>query len=204
MTSSSKQSQIAAVKKHVLALTSSPLYAYRTKHHYQPVIGEGSLDARLMFIGEAPGQKEAETGRPFVGAAGRILDQLLAAVHLDRNQIYITNIVNDRPPGNRDPLPQEIDLYSPFLIQQIKIIKPRVLATLGRFSMAFLMDRFRLKSKLQPISRIHGQVFSTRSSYGQVYLMPLYHPAVALYRAPMKSVLLKDFQLLSHLLKKKD
>src|SRR5690606_35954044 len=122
--------QLAALGEEVHNLTTSPLYAFRQTHNYKPVIGEGRADAAIMFIGEAPGESEAKSGRPFVGASGRVLDELLASIGLDRSEVYITNVVKDRPPENRDPSPQEIALYTPFLIRQIDIIQPRVIVTL--------------------------------------------------------------------------
>lgn len=195
-----KEGRINAIKSEILNFKSSPLYAFRVKNKYQPVIGAGSLEAKIMLIGEAPGQKEAETGKPFVGAAGKVLDELLSSVGLSRAEVYITNLVNDRPPGNRDPVPKEIELYASFLFRQIKIIKPKALATLGRFSMSYLMNKCGLSKHLQPISKIHGREFSFTSSYGKVILVPLYHPAVALYRAPMKQILMEDFRKLKQMI----
>ena len=129
-----------AIRDEVIALTTSPLYAERMKNGVHPVIGEGSHWARVMFIGEAPGRNEAATGRPFVGAAGKILDELLASADIKRDQIYITNIVKDRPPFNRDPLPEEIAAYGPFLDRQIDIIRPDVIVTLGRYAMGYIME----------------------------------------------------------------
>ena len=137
-----KTDQLRDIRDEVLRLKTSPLYRERVKNKVFPVIGEGSHDAAIMFVGEAPGKNEAEQGRPFCGAAGRVLDELLASVDIPRKEVYITNIVKDRPPNNRDPLPPEIELYAPFLDQQIEVIKPRVIATLGRFSMAYIMDRY--------------------------------------------------------------
>src|SRR3989344_7238990 len=110
----SKTDLMKAIRDEVLGLTNSPLYIYRTDNKYFPVIGEGSHDAKIMVVGEAPGRNEAKTGRPFCGAAGQILDDLLASINIPRTDVYITNIVKDRPPSNRDPLPSEIELYAPF------------------------------------------------------------------------------------------
>lgn len=183
------------IKNEVLDLKESPLYGYRAKNKYFPVIGEGSHDAKIMFIGEAPGRNEAEAGRPFCGASGRILDELLASAGLDRKEVYITNIVKDRPPDNRDPLPDEIEFYAPFLDRQIEIIQPKVIATLGRFSMTYIMKKFGLEAELKSISAIHGKVFSARTSYGEIKIIPLYHPAVAVY-GTNKEILKKDFAVL--------
>ncbi|MEA2056392.1 MAG: uracil-DNA glycosylase, partial [Patescibacteria group bacterium] len=149
------------------------------------------------FIGEAPGENEAKSGRPFCGAAGKVLDGFLKQVGLSRKDVYITNIVKDRPPGNRDPSEKEISIYAPFLIKQIEVIQPRIIATLGRFAMGFMMKNYGLKDKLGKISSLHGKVFSTKSDYGQVYLVPLYHPAVVLYQNSMKKTLENDFQVLT-------
>lgn len=183
------------IKDEIIVLKESPLYGYRTKNKYFPVIGEGSHDAKIIFIGEAPGRNEAETGRPFCGASGRVLDELLASAGLNRKEVYITNVVKDRPPDNRDPLPDEIEFYAPFLDRQIEIIKPEVIATLGRFSMAYIMKKFGLEHELKSISQIHGKVFSASTSYGEIKIIPLYHPAVAVY-GTNKEILKNDFAVL--------
>ncbi|MEK7611801.1 MAG: uracil-DNA glycosylase [Patescibacteria group bacterium] len=183
------------VKEEILNFKDSPLYAERVKNNVFPVIGEGSHTATIMFIGEAPGKNEAATGRPFCGASGKVLDELLASINIDRKNVYITNIVKDRPPMNRDPLPSEIEMYAPFLDRQIAIIQPKVVATLGRFSMRYIMEKFGLGNELQPISAIHGRVFETDAPYGKMRIVPLYHPAVALY-GESRETLKKDFEVL--------
>lgn len=195
--------QMKKIKDEIVAAKDSPLYGYRVKNKYFPVIGEGSHTAKIMFIGEAPGKNEAETGRPFCGASGRVLDELLASIGVERKEIYITNVVKDRPPENRDPLPSEIEFYAPFLDRQIEIIKPEAIATLGRFSMAYIMKKFGLESELKSISQIHGKVFIAsakgRSASGgetkEIKIIPFYHPAVAVY-GTNKEILKKDFQVL--------
>lgn len=184
------------IKDEVVALKESPLYTYRTEHNYLPVIGEGDHDAQIMFIGEAPGENEAQQGRPFCGAAGRILDELLEYVDIPRAEVYITNVVKDRPPDNRDPLPEEIQLYTPFLQRQMNIIQPEVIATLGRFSMEYIMSLSNLEEQLDKISKIHGQQFTAETEFGQVKIIPLYHPAVALYNPSTKKELQADFEKL--------
>lgn len=188
-----------AIRDQVINLKSSPLYEERVRNKVYPVIGEGSHSAKIMFIGEAPGKNEAETGRPFCGAAGRVLDELLASIDLPRQSVYITNIVKDRPTNNRDPLPAEIEIYAPFLDRQIEIIQPKVIATLGRFSMEYIMKRFGLEFDLEPISRIHGRVFETDVQFGRIKIVPLYHPAVALYNNSTKAELMEDFKILATL-----
>ncbi len=179
-----------------MALKDSPLYSERVKNKVFPVIGEGNHHARIMFIGEAPGKNEALTGRPFVGAAGKYLDELLASAGIKREDVYITNIVKDRPPFNRDPLPSEIELYAPFLDRQVDIIQPNVIATLGRFSMDYIMRKFKLFDKLGSISQLHGKILEADTSYGKINIVPLYHPAVVIYNNTMKETLKKDFEVL--------
>jgi uracil-DNA glycosylase len=188
--------ELKKIKDEILSLADSPLYAYRVENKYFPVIGEGSHDANLMFVGEAPGENEAKTAKPFCGRSGKLLDELLASIGMDRKTVYVTNLVKDRPPENRDPLPSEIELYGPFLDRQIEILKPKVIATLGRHSMKYLFERFGLGAELQPISKIHGKEFKGKTSYGEVTLVALYHPAVALYNGSMKAQLLEDFKCL--------
>ena len=184
------------IRDEVRDLEDSPLYAYRTQNKYYPVLGEGSHYAEIMFIGEAPGRNEAMTGRPFCGAAGKILDELLESVELKRSDVYITNILKDRPPENRDPSPDEIAVYSPFLDRQIEIIKPKIIATLGRYSMGYIMDKFGLGYELKPISQIHGKIFEKEGSYGLIKIIPLYHPAAAIYNRITLDALKEDFKVL--------
>ncbi len=191
--SEDKTGQLRLIKEEILNLNSSPLYKERINNKVFPVIGEGNHNAKIMFIGEAPGKNEALTGRPFCGASGRVLDELLASIGIDRKEVYITNIVKDRPPFNRDPNQEEIDIYAPFLDRQINILKPKIIVTLGRFSMKYIMEKFGLHSDLGPISQIHGKIFIANCDYGQVNILPLYHPAVAVYNATTKTVLKNDF-----------
>lgn len=195
-TSDPRYRALKQVKDELVNFKASPLYEYRTKNNYHPVVGEGSHYAKIMFIGEAPGENEAKQARPFCGASGRILDELLGSINLNREDVYISNIVKDRPPENRDPTPQEIELYTPFLDRQIDIIQPMIIATLGRFSMKYIMDKFKLFQEAGPISKLHGQVFEAQSSWGTVKIIPLFHPAVALYGASKKVDLLNDFKIL--------
>lgn len=193
----SRKQQMDKIAETLGGLTKSPLYPYRQREGYHAVVGEGSLDAQIMLIGEAPGEREAKSGRPFVGASGRLLDELLASIGLKREDIYITNVVKDRPPDNRDPTPEEIALYAPLLMEQIEIIKPRVIATLGRFAMTFVIDFLKVPMKQTPkISDLHGQALQGQASYGPVAVVPLFHPAVALYSTQKKSTLVTDFEAL--------
>jgi DNA polymerase len=192
-----KTTQLLELATEIQELTTSPLYTYRIRQGYQPVIGEGSPEAQIMFVGEAPGEWEAKSGRPFVGASGRFLNELLQTIGLKREDVYITNVVKDRPPENRDPSPAEIQLYAPFLARQLDIIQPKVIATLGRFAMDFIFKHFNMPEQGQKISKLHGQVLSAQASYGPVAVVPLYHPAVALYAVAQKQTLLDDFQALA-------
>lgn len=149
-----------------------------------PVPGEGNPDTEIMFVGEAPGKKENETGRPFVGAAGQFLNEMLNSIGLERNDVFIGNVIKYQPPGNRDPLPDEIVYQLPFLLKQIAIIKPKLVAFLGRHAMTAVLPDLG-----QTISQIHGQLIEKD---GQHYL-PLYHPAAALYNGSMRETLLQDF-----------
>jgi uracil-DNA glycosylase len=184
------------IRDELFAFEVSPLYKERVESGMFPVIGSGSHDAKIMFIGEAPGKNEAKTGKPFCGASGRVLDELLAHIGLPRESVYITNIVKDRPTNNRDPLPNEIELYAPFLDRQIEIIQPAVIATLGRFSMEYVMRRYGLEEQCDVISKLHGHTFETKLSYGMVHMVPLYHPAVGIYNRNQLPELKKDFEVL--------
>ncbi|MDQ5971956.1 MAG: uracil-DNA glycosylase [Patescibacteria group bacterium] len=148
----------------------------------QLVFGYGNPDAQIVFVGEAPGKNEDLKGLPFVGAAGKFLDEMLATINLKREDIYITNIVKYRPPNNRDPLPEEKSAFLPYLQQQMAIIQPKVIVTLGRHSMECFLPGLK-------ISEVHGQA---KRKNGQVYL-PLFHPAAALYNGGMRQTLLDDF-----------
>ena len=192
----SKQTLIKQLTEEIYNLKKSPLYSYRVKNGYQPVIGAGSLDARFVLIGEAPGKNEALSGNPFCGSSGKVLDQLLESINLKREDVYITSVVNDRPPENRDPSPKEIGLYSPFLIRQLNIIQPRIIATLGRHSMNVILSQFGLENNIKPISQNHGSSYKTKTTWGEVVIIPLYHPAVALYNGSKRAILLEDFKML--------
>ena len=193
---STKTDQMKKIRDEVLVLKSSPLYVYRTENNYFPVIGEGSHDAKIMFVGEAPGRNEAKTGKPFCGAAGKILDELLASAGINRPDVYVTNIVKDRPQENRDPTPEEIKIYGPFLDRQIEIIQPKVIATLGRYAMGYVMKKFDLDSELEPIGQAHGKAYDAKASYGDIKIVALYHPCAAIYDRSKLPMLIKDIQVL--------
>lgn len=191
-----QQAKLDAIAYSLQELTTSPLYAYRVQNNYKVVPGEGNASAKIMLIGEAPGKWEAKSGRPFVGASGRLLDRLLQSIGLTRSDVFITNVIKDRPPENRPPSTLEIQLYAPFLGQQIDIIQPRIIATLGRFAMEFIFNFLQIPEKGQKISRLHGSQLQAQASYGKVTVVPLYHPAVALYTTAQRETLAADFQVL--------
>ena len=188
-----KEAEIEKLKKECIEFCKkSPLY----KDGTFPVFGEGSLNADIMLVGEAPGYNESITGKPFCGAAGKILDELLESAGLKREDIFITNIVKLRPPNNRNPTQEEIKSFAHFLDKQIEIINPKIICCLGNFSTGYIMKKFNLSNKLQGISKIHGQVFSVSTLFGIIKIIPLYHPAVVTYDANMKDVLKEDFKKL--------
>ena len=157
-----------------------------------PVFGEGSSLAKIMFIGEAPGRNEALSSRPFCGRAGKILDEALELINLKRKDIYIANILKLRPPGNRNPKPEEIERHAPYLGLQINAIKPKIICTLGNFSTAYIFAKYGLKDKIQGISKIHGKIFRKN----KITIIPFYHPAVVAYNPNMKDIIKKDFLIL--------
>ena len=197
-----RNQQLKAIRDSLLTDIRAPLFEYRKANNFHPVIGEGDHAADIMFVGEAPGENEAKQGRPFCGAAGKFLDVLLEHIGLVRSSVYITNILKDRPPENRDPLPNEIAYYTPLLDKQIEIIKPSCVVTLGRFSMAYLMEKLCLKAELKSISLMHGKVFEGELNGVKVPIVTLYHPAVALYNGGMRATLLKDAEVLQQFLTK--
>jgi len=150
------------------------------------VIGAGNVDADIVFIGEAPGKAEDEQGLPFVGASGRFLDEMLGAAELSRSDVYITNIVKYRPPSNRDPTPEEKAEFWPYLMRQLEIIAPKVVITLGRHSGMCFIPELR-------ISRDHGMARRVTYHDSNFLVIPLYHPAAALYNGSMRQVLIDDF-----------
>jgi len=160
----------------------------------QVVFGSGNPDADLMFVGEAPGFHEDKQGIPFVGAAGKLLEQLLEGIGLTRQEVYIANVLLCRPPGNRDPMPQEIEACESHLWRQIELIEPRVVATLGNFATKLLSGR------PTGITRVHGQEQETTLGGRRVLLYPIYHPAAALYTPRMLDVLNADFARLPELM----
>lgn len=188
--SKDKQSQLDAIAADIIEQKICPELAASAT---QLVFGDGPADAEIVFIGEAPGKNEDEQGLPFVGAAGKFLNEMLEMIGLKRADVYITNIVKYRPPNNRDPLPEEKADFLPFLHTQLDVIEPKLVITLGRHSMDVLIPGLK-------ISRVHGQ---PKRYAGQVYL-PLFHPAAALYNGGMRQTLIDDFMKIPAILKEID
>jgi len=188
MPKADKQKVLDQIKADIIKQNICPDLAQEAT---QLVFGDGSPNADIVFIGEAPGKNEDLKGLPFVGAAGKFLDEMLATIDLKRSDIYITNIVKYRPPGNRDPLPDEKAAFLPFLHSQLDAIAPKLVVTLGRHSMDSLLPGLQ-------ISQVHGQ---PKRYKGQVYL-PLFHPAAALYNGGMRQTLIDDFARIPQVLAK--
>jgi uracil-DNA glycosylase family 4 len=183
-----KQTKLDDIAQQIIADKVTPELALGAT---QLVFGDGNPDAEVVFIGEAPGKNEDLQGKPFVGAAGQFLNDMLDMIKLERKDVYITNIVKYRPPNNRDPSPEEKQAFLPYLESQLEVIQPLIVATLGRHSLnCFLPD-------LQ-ISQVHGQ---PKRYKGRVYL-PLFHPAAALYNGAMRQTLIDDFALIPTIIKK--
>lgn len=183
---SNKQELLDQIKADILENNVCPDLA---KNATNLVMGDGNLNAEIVFIGEAPGKNEDLQGLPFVGAAGKFLNEMLASIKMDRSDVYITNIVKYRPPNNRDPLPEEKKAFWPYLLHQLEAIDPSIVVTLGRHSMEyFLPDK--------KISQIHGE--PKRITFGEkkLTIVPLFHPAAALYNGGMRQTLMDDFEKL--------
>ncbi len=171
------------------------------KNRRNPVLGEGNIDTKVMLVGEAPGYWEDVKGRPFVGAAGKLLNETLLEVGLSRSEVYITNILKCRPPENRDPLAGEIVNCTPFLNRQIQIIKPGLIVTLGRHSTSYILSKAGIQ--IEGITQLHGRTFETRLLGFRVLVIPTYHPAAALYNVNYKDEIKSDFQLVKLELEKR-
>lgn len=179
-----KNEQLKKLNEDFALKITSPLLATCQKI----VPGAGDANTEILFVGEAPGKKEDELGLPFVGAAGKFLDTMLAAINLKRENVYITNIVKCRPPDNRDPEPAEKEEFWPWLAAQINLIKPIIIVTLGRHSLSALVPN-------QKISEVHGKVLRRDvPSIGKIHVYALYHPAAALYNGGMRETLINDFK----------
>ena len=187
MTKDEKEKKIKRLRQQISRCERCSLHKTRTN----TVPGEGDVNARILFIGEAPGRNEDLQGKPFVGRAGNVFDKQLSSVKLTRDQIYLCNILKCRPPDNRNPLPAEIKACIGSLDIQIKTVNPDVIGTLGSFATAYIFEKFDLPA--QKISAVHGKVFDVSTAFGPKRIVPLYHPAVATYNGGQLGVLLKDF-----------
>jgi uracil-DNA glycosylase family 4 len=190
MPHNAKAHAMRTLEEEIIAQNITPELAEQAQ---RLVIGDGSLDAKIIFIGEAPGKKEDETGLPFVGASGKFLDQLLESIGLHRPDVYITSIVKYRPPNNRDPKPSEKEAFWPYMVQQIEIIQPEIVVTLGRHSMGYFLPGV-------SIGEIHGQAQSVTIGDRTVKVVPLYHPAAALYNGSLRQTLIDDFFKISEII----
>lgn len=192
-----KRTLLEQIAADILAKNICPDLA---KQATQLVMGGGNIDAEIVFIGEAPGKQEDEQGLPFVGASGKFLNEMLAAADLERKDVYITNIVKYRPPNNRDPSPEEKEAFWPYLLRQLEVIDPKVVVTLGRHSMGYFLPQAK-------ISDIHGHAIRKKVVYhdGRTHewlIVPLYHPAAALYNGSMRTTLIDDFLHVPAIIKK--
>jgi len=178
----------------ILSCTKCPLHLSRRN----PVPGEGRIDAEVMFVGEAPGRREDELGRPFVGMAGKLLDKLLSLAGLSRGDVYITNVVKCRPPGNRDPRPEEIAACLPYLRRQILIVRPKLIVALGRIAGKTLFEEAGLK--WTSMARERGRARRATLYGHSVILYATYHPAAALYNPQLRSILEEDFRRIPEIL----
>lgn len=194
-----KHNLMLAIKEEVIACQKCGLY----KTRILPVIGQGSHDAKVMFIGEAPGATEDKTGVPFCGRAGQILNLLLNSINIQREDVYIANILKDRPPGNREPAMDEIVACTGYLLRQISIIEPKIIATLGNYATHFILDKFGVSESQLGISRLRGKKFPVQDPVTQksYIIIPLYHPAVAVYNSKSLDDLKSDFKIISDQLK---
>ena len=192
MTTDDKQTILDQIRADILGNNICPDLAKSAKNL---VMGDGDINAKVVFIGEAPGKNEDEQGLPFVGAAGKFLNDMLAEASMKRPEVYITNIVKYRPPNNRDPLPEEKAVFWPYLVRQLQAINPELVVTLGRHSMEYFMPN-------QKISLIHGQPKRIDFDGGKLVVMPLFHPAAALYNGGMRQTLIEDFKRIPIVLKK--
>jgi len=186
-----KSAKLKEVAEKVRKCKKCELWKTRTN----AVPGEGNPDAKIMFIGEAPGKNEDLYGIPFCGRAGAVLDQLLSEIGLKREDVFITNVLKCRPPGNRDPKPEEIAACSPYLDEQIKIINPKIIVTLGNYATSYILNKFGFKA--ENISKVRGKVFKVTTLLTALKIIPTYHPATSLYRPPLRENLREDFKIIA-------
>ncbi len=192
MTDSDKQALLDRIKDEIIRKDICPELRQQATNL---VMGDGNINAEIVFIGEAPGKNEDEQGLPFVGAAGKFLNEMLKQAGLQRSDVYITNIVKYRPPNNRDPLPDEKKAFWPYLLKQLQIIQPKVVITLGRHSMEYFLPGLK-------ISSIHGEPKRIQFGEHKLVIVPLFHPAAALYNPAMRQTLIDDFLMVPEIIKK--
>jgi uracil-DNA glycosylase family 4 len=195
----SKQSQLDEIQQKILDAKVTPELAAAAT---QLVFGTGNPDADIVLIGEAPGKSEDRSGLPFVGASGKFLDEMLASVGLNRDDIYITNIVKYRPPNNRDPLPEEKEVFLPYLQAQLEVIQPLVVVTLGRHSTNCFLPDLQISSEHGNPQKVKLAFRSDPTQVLEVVILPLYHPAAALYNGGLRQTLLDDFLQIPDIIKK--
>lgn len=188
----SKQTELDKLKDKILADKVAPQLADQAT---QLVYGVGNPDADVVFIGEAPGKNEDLKGEPFIGAAGKFLNEMLESIGLRRDDVYITNIVKYRPPNNRDPLPEEKKAFWSHLVRQLDVIQPKLVVTLGRHSMEYFLPNVK-------ISAVHGEPQSIALGNRDQTILPLFHPAAALYNGGLRQTLIDDFAKLPQILEK--
>jgi uracil-DNA glycosylase family 4 len=192
MSAEARRERLVELYREVEGCTKCPLYETRTK----AVFGAGNADADLMFVGEAPGAEEDKQGLPFVGRAGQLLNQMLGEIELAREDVFICNVLKSRPPGNRDPLPAEIGACEPYLFEQVRLIQPRVLCTLGNFATKLLTG------SPTGITKVRGEPQLHELGGRPVFLLPLFHPAAALRTPAVKETLRSDFATIPALLER--
>lgn len=184
------EEEMKKLEEEISRCTKCPLHITRTN----PVPGEGSYTPKIFFIGEAPGAQEDKTGRPFVGAAGKLLTSLIEEIGLKREEVYITNVVKCRPPGNRDPLKEEIDACRPYLERQLTLLKPKVIVTLGRHAASWISEY--MNKRFSSMTREHGKIYETMILGFKTIVIHTYHPAAALYNPALLNSLREDFKII--------
>lgn len=189
--------EIIHIKQQVESCKKCPLY----KTRLNPVSGEGQVSAKVMLIGEAPGKNEDIKGRPFVGRAGKLLDELIRSIGRKRKEFFITNIVKCRPPKNRNPIKSEIKTCTHYLDKQIEFIKPQIIVPLGNFATSYILKKFSISEG--KIGIIHGKIYQMKNKSIDSNIIPMYHPAAAIYNPNLKDKLKKDFKAIRKLLENK-
>ena len=186
--------ELRRIEDEIRVCRKCPLYRTRTN----PVPGEGGFKKEILFVGEAPGKNEDLQGRPFVGRAGKLLDELMQSIGLSREDVYITNVLKCRPPNNRDPTDEEIAACSPYLERQIDALNPKLIVTLGRFAWAWMCDHFGIRYR--KLTEAHGRLYTGSTLFGAYRVFPTFHPAAALRRKELIDMLREDFNELKKII----